>query len=211
MTTTYEATDKNCTHCGRPVEDYTGHSQASEVTLCEVCHPEHADEWERPGRVVHNVPREYEHIHDIDRHDYSSNDRVSLDFKVDVPKLPERTLPSSATIEGEELRDFEIRLGLLSKDEYDPEGIEAYLIGIAEGVGIPEPSEKYLPPDEDVEITQQVQAKIGYDPAWGEVGYYQIHLTGHSFFPPQMSEAEFLTFADEVAGAAIDLFEWDDE
>lgn len=57
MTTPYEATDRECIECKEPVEDYTGHWEASEVTLCEECYPEFAEEWQRPGRVVHRVPK----------------------------------------------------------------------------------------------------------------------------------------------------------
>lgn len=55
MTTTYEATDKTCIVCNRPVEDYTGHWEASEVTACEE-HHEEAREKYPTTEVVHKVP-----------------------------------------------------------------------------------------------------------------------------------------------------------
>lgn len=57
MTTTYEATDNSCIECGEPVEDYTGHWEASEVTLCKQCYDEHAEKWQYRADVVHSVPR----------------------------------------------------------------------------------------------------------------------------------------------------------
>lgn len=57
MTTTYEATGKTCINCGDEVEDYTGHWEASEVTACNDCYPTVAEKYDRPGRVVHNVPK----------------------------------------------------------------------------------------------------------------------------------------------------------
>lgn len=57
MTTTYEATDKNCINCGEPVEDYTGHWEASEVTACEECHDEVSEEFQYTAQVIHCVPR----------------------------------------------------------------------------------------------------------------------------------------------------------
>lgn len=60
MTIPYEATDRTCSECGAPVEDYTGHWEASEATLCEPCYPEHIDDWQYRAQVVHSVPRKEE-------------------------------------------------------------------------------------------------------------------------------------------------------
>lgn len=57
MTIPYDAEDRNCTECGEPVEDYTGHWEASEVTLCEECHDDHYEEWQYRADVVHAVPK----------------------------------------------------------------------------------------------------------------------------------------------------------
>jgi len=58
MTTPYEATDRNCTECGEPVEDYTGHLEASEVTLCEDCYDKHyEDKWKIRVDMAHKVPK----------------------------------------------------------------------------------------------------------------------------------------------------------
>lgn len=60
MTTPYEATDRSCSECGEDVEDYTGHWEASEVTLCEDCHDQHIEKWKYRADVVHKVPLESE-------------------------------------------------------------------------------------------------------------------------------------------------------
>lgn len=57
MTITYEATDRNCIRCGREVEDYIGHLEASEITSCEECHEEVEDDPQLGADVVHCVPR----------------------------------------------------------------------------------------------------------------------------------------------------------
>lgn len=57
MTIPYEATDRNCEECGESVEDYTGHWNASEATLCENCYDEHIEQWQYRADVVHKIPR----------------------------------------------------------------------------------------------------------------------------------------------------------
>lgn len=58
MTTAYDATGRECINCGHIVEDYTGHLQASEVTLCSECPDELEDEkWKYRADVVHRIPR----------------------------------------------------------------------------------------------------------------------------------------------------------
>ena len=57
MTTTYQAKDHNCEECGVELEEYTGHLEASEVSLCEECYEEtHDDKWKHRVQVVHKVP-----------------------------------------------------------------------------------------------------------------------------------------------------------
>lgn len=56
MTTTYQAEDRSCIECGEDVQDYTGHWEASEVTLCEGCYDEYAKKWEYRAEVIHKVP-----------------------------------------------------------------------------------------------------------------------------------------------------------
>lgn len=57
MTRPYEATGRTCIECGAEVEDYIGHWQASEVTLCEECYPDHHEKWQFRVEVVHKVPK----------------------------------------------------------------------------------------------------------------------------------------------------------
>lgn len=57
MTTTYEATGMTCYNCGAEVEDYTGHLEASEITVCESCPTEVREKAEYRAAVVHVVPR----------------------------------------------------------------------------------------------------------------------------------------------------------
>jgi len=58
MTTAYDATGRKCIECGHAVEDYTGHFQASEVTLCTEC-PDRLEEekWQYRSDIVHRIPR----------------------------------------------------------------------------------------------------------------------------------------------------------
>lgn len=57
MTTSYEATGRNCSGCGHPLEDYAGHLQASEIAACEDCHDDLQDEYGEVVDIVHSVPR----------------------------------------------------------------------------------------------------------------------------------------------------------
>lgn len=57
MTVPYEATDRSCLVCGEPVEDYTGHWHASEITCCEECYDDNVDDLRHRADVVHRVPR----------------------------------------------------------------------------------------------------------------------------------------------------------
>ena len=57
MTIPYEAADRDCIECGEIVEDYTGHSGASEVTLCEGCEEYKEEKWQYRADVVHIIPR----------------------------------------------------------------------------------------------------------------------------------------------------------
>ena len=57
MTTPYKAEGRNCLNCGVEVETYTGHLQASEITLCESCGEEVKGEMKHRAQVVHTVPR----------------------------------------------------------------------------------------------------------------------------------------------------------
>lgn len=58
MTITYDASGVKCLNCQAVVEDYTGHLNASEITLCDECYEENIEEYERRADVVHKVPKE---------------------------------------------------------------------------------------------------------------------------------------------------------
>lgn len=58
MTTTYERTNKNCVECREPVEDHTGHWEASEATLCDDCYDDYIDEWQCRVDVVHCMEKQ---------------------------------------------------------------------------------------------------------------------------------------------------------
>lgn len=57
MTTTYQATDKECEVCGEPVEDYVGHWEASEMAVCEECYEKAREQVPSSIDVVHRVPK----------------------------------------------------------------------------------------------------------------------------------------------------------
>lgn len=57
MTTPYEATGRACANCREEVEDYTGHWEASEATLCENCYDDNIEEWQYRAEVVHKISR----------------------------------------------------------------------------------------------------------------------------------------------------------
>lgn len=215
MTIPYEATDKNCIECGHPVEDYTGHSSASEVTLCTDCPDElETEKWQYRADIVHRIPRKEKDmtdedlIYDITRTEL--RDTVSIDFRLDLPVAPHEDLKSSASVEDGTVERFELRLGLLSKERYDPEGIEEVMYDILGEMDLPDHQDGYLPDDTDREPADEIDAKISYDPDWGAIGFYQVHLKCNSFFPLAMDEDEFEVFVRQFTGEFIERVEWDD-
>lgn len=149
-------------------------------------------------------------IYDISRHEYSDKDKVSLDFRLRVPKAPHEDLKSSATVQDGSVGDFELRLGLLSKSQYNPDEIRMEVYAILDGMDLPDHDPAFLSPGGDRVPTDEFTVKIAYDPHWGEVGFYQIHLNSHTFFPLEMDEDEFEAFVRKFTTEFIERFEWDE-
>ncbi|QLG30066.1 hypothetical protein HUG10_21000 (plasmid) [Halorarum halophilum] len=164
-------------------------------------------------------------IYDRHRYEYPSG-KVSLDFRLDVPKAPHEDLKSSATMKDGLVDDFELRLGLLSQEQYTADEIRETMEEILRQADLPrtrhraerqkiideEVDEYGLDPDRipDVEAEDEIDVKLGYDPHWGELGFYQIHLKCHSFFPPVWREDEFMDFVEEYTDLFVDAFDWEE-
>lgn len=163
-------------------------------------------------------------IHDVTRTELV--DTVSIDFRLGVPKAPHEDLKSSVSVEEDLVEQFELRLGLLSKERYDPDEIRETMNDILSGVDLPrtryraqrqelidqETEEYNLDPERipDKDAEDEITPKLGYDPHWGEIGFFQVHLKCHSFTPPIMREGEFMDFTREFTEEFIDRFEWDE-
>lgn len=146
-------------------------------------------------------------IHDIGRHEYNDKDKVSLDFRLNVPTTPHEDLKSSATIKDGSVKNFELRLGLLSKERYDPDEIRSVMDDILADMDLPDHAR---PMENDRDPVDEIDPKISYDPHWGAIGFYQIHLKCATFFPLAMDEDEFEAFVREFVPEFIERVEWDD-
>jgi|GEM_PF-6601288 len=166
-----------------------------------------------------------EFVHDLNRYEFRSG-KVSLDFRLDVPKAPHEDLKSSVTIEEGLVDCFELRLGLLSRDQYEPDEIREEMNAIVGEMDLPrtryraqreeiiemEVEEHGLDPERipDKDPDDEINPKISYDPHWGELGFYQIHLECHSFWPPIWHEDEFMEFVEAYTAEFVERFDWDD-
>jgi hypothetical protein len=161
-------------------------------------------------------------IYDISRYEYNDGNKVSIDFRLNVPKEVSEDLKSSATVKKGLVDNFELRLGLLSKERYDPNDIRETMNNILTEMDlsrtryremreeIEAESEIDNPDFPDADPEDEIKPKLGYDPHWGELGFYQVHLNCQSFFPPIMDEDEFKEFVHEFTTTFIDRFEWDE-
>lgn len=148
-------------------------------------------------------------LYDTNRYEFHDGD-ISLDFRLNVPKAPHEDLRSSARIEDGNVRSFELRLGLLSKERYTKTGIEERMLDILDEMDLPPIHEDFVGPDSERRTMDELRPKVTYDPHWGEFGFWQVHLTCHTFFPPAMNEAQFIRFACRYTRRFIGRFNWDE-